>query len=187
MGRHVRLPLRPDMDAGQGGGGGHWAGRAFICPGGGVDRAFKNCGGGGRAQLTDTIIINEKKLRCRFWQGLCTSDFVPLLGTLQTSLGGWFSILPQCKGQGAVEPAHSRGHWAMGVLRNTVALQGGSGQGDCFTTLPRLSWHWAVGLLQNTAALQGAVGSGTLSVFYCTASDGGQLVPCSTLPRHRGQ
>ena len=38
---------------------------------------------GERAQLTDTIITNEKKLRSRFWQGFCTSDFVTLLGTLK--------------------------------------------------------------------------------------------------------
>ena len=41
-------------------------------------------GFGKRAQLTDTIITIEKKLRSHFWQGLCTSDFVPLLGTPQT-------------------------------------------------------------------------------------------------------
>ena len=36
----------------------------------------------------DTIIMIEKTLRSRFWQGLCTSDFVPLLGTPQTCFGG---------------------------------------------------------------------------------------------------
>ena len=69
-------------------------GTGFSLPGGGggggVMELPKTLGGGGlrkRAQLTDTIITIEKKLRSPFWQGICTSDFVPLLGTLQLM---WF-------------------------------------------------------------------------------------------------
>ena len=52
--------------------------------GGGSIEPPQNRGG---AKLTDTIITTEKKLRNHFWQGLCTSDFVPLLGTPQLT---WF-------------------------------------------------------------------------------------------------
>ena len=53
-------------------------------------RVFTSGGGGGfgkRAQWTDTIVTIEKQLRSHFWQGLCTSDFVPSLGTPQLR---WF-------------------------------------------------------------------------------------------------
>ena len=66
-------------------------GAGFSIPGNGpgVDRAPQNWGWGfgKRAQLTDTIITIEKKLRSHFWQGLCYSDFVPLLGIPQLM---WF-------------------------------------------------------------------------------------------------
>ena len=58
-----------------------WASRAFTCGGGGgaieppAPPQKKRGGGfGKRAQLTDTIIANEKKLRSCLWQGLCISD-----------------------------------------------------------------------------------------------------------------
>ena len=68
----------------------HAKGRTGDCPGplnegamshgGGGVRAPKKLGGFGKiAQLTDTIITNEKKLRS-FWQWLCTSDFVGCFG-----------------------------------------------------------------------------------------------------------
>ena len=65
-------------------------GAGFSLRGGGGSIEPPKTGGGGfgkRAQLTDTIITVEKKLRSHFWQGLCTSDFVPLLGTPQLM---WF-------------------------------------------------------------------------------------------------
>ena len=64
-------------------------GAGFSLPGGGGSiEPPKTWGGDGkRAPLTDTIITIEKKLRSLFWQGLCTSNFVPLLGTPQLM---WF-------------------------------------------------------------------------------------------------
>ena len=37
------------------------------------------------AQVTDTIVTIQKKLRSHFWQQFCTSDVVPLLGTPKTA------------------------------------------------------------------------------------------------------
>ena len=62
----------------------------FHFRGGGSIEPAKTGGGGGlgkKAQLTDTIVTIEKKLRSHCWQGLCTSDFVPMLGTPQLM---WF-------------------------------------------------------------------------------------------------
>ena len=52
--------------------------------------------GGGGAQLMDTIVTIENKLRSHFWQGLCTSDFVPLLGISKMAGVGYVTILPTC-------------------------------------------------------------------------------------------
>ena len=66
------------------------ASRVFTWGGGGgvsiePPKTGEGGGVGKRAQLTDTIVINEKKLRVHFWQGLCTSCPVALLGTPQTA------------------------------------------------------------------------------------------------------
>ena len=51
-------------------------------------------GVGQGAPLTYTIVTIEKKLTIHLWQGLCTSDFVPLLGTPRR--WGDVAILPTC-------------------------------------------------------------------------------------------
>ena len=70
--------------------------QVFTSGGGGGSIEPPKTGAGGygkRAQLTDTIITIAKKLRSRFWQGLCTSDFVLLLGSPRTA-GVMYPIYP---------------------------------------------------------------------------------------------
>ena len=65
--------------------------------GGGGQRSPPKTRGGGagkRAALTYTIVTIEKKLTIHLWQGLCTSDFIPLLGTPRQ--WGDVAILPTC-------------------------------------------------------------------------------------------